>query len=370
MLDFDKELSTFYQLLDEIETEERLLGDAEDALSASVPESGRNGRSDRSSAHSGGVSSTQTPVVSTVRPESVTEVKRTEAPIENRISSLLSALSNQRRIIVGTVAAVGILMVGISHGGTLIKKSLGLVSQSEPSTVSLTISTEPGGARVFVDGELVGVSPFQDVQISSRSRVVEVLKPGFERLDSLIDASRDLALVLPLESTSSDAKEVSIVRATSLHAREVPSLPEADSLNASPADSLMASVGDTLVASANDTLISSFELVALRLPTRPVEDVRPTLQTESEPQSSHKARVIGEQKRFSDLTVDEFSRLRSEGDERYGAGLYSEAVTFYEQALQLRPGNTAVVNSIRMARAAAAIDELPSTVFSSDDATE
>ncbi|MBT8399397.1 MAG: PEGA domain-containing protein [Rhodothermia bacterium] len=367
MLDFDKELSTFYQLLDEIEAEERRLGTSDAEARQSSLESSPSGPPSDSVDVGDATSIAAIEVASASSLEPGTHLRRADAPTSGSLSSRLSARARRHPVVIAAIAATAILIAGISHGGTLIKEWSAAMSQTEPSNVTMAISTDPGGARVFVDGELIGVSPFEDVQIPAGSRALRIVKHGLAPVDSLIDASDDLVLHLTLDPVHLPASTESVVRLASLTSTEEFSLAATDSVQVDPVDTLRIVV--------SDTLLSSVASMASRLPTRPVEVVRTALQTRSELSDGFGHQIVRGDSVTNNGTLpaklnDEFSRLRTLGDERYDSGRYSEAATIYEEASQLRPGNTEIVNSLRLARAAAAIDELPSTVFSPQASNE
>ena len=65
--------------------------------------------------------------------------------------------------------------------------------------VPLSITTDPAGAAIFVDGDYVGVSPLRDVAMTEGRHLISVLKPDYAQLDTVVtlnEASVSLQLTL------------------------------------------------------------------------------------------------------------------------------------------------------------------------------
>ncbi|MDW8090222.1 MAG: DUF4115 domain-containing protein [Meiothermus sp.] len=66
-----------------------------------------------------------------------------------------------------------------------------------PQQVSLRVSTDPSGARVYLDGFLLGQSPLE-VRVEAGERTLRVEAPGYRRHEQVLDLQTDRNLRLTL----------------------------------------------------------------------------------------------------------------------------------------------------------------------------
>jgi serine/threonine protein kinase len=109
-----------------------------------------------------------------------------------------SEYGNQR-MIVGGLAAVALLLAGVN---------LWLVAAGdEPSSsrTQLSVSSEPSGARMFLNGDRTGTTPLSDTTIEENSARIQVKRAGYVPTDTVVrlEGKSEVDLELPLTRKSS-----------------------------------------------------------------------------------------------------------------------------------------------------------------------
>ncbi|NNE34985.1 MAG: PEGA domain-containing protein, partial [Rhodothermales bacterium] len=120
---------------------------------------------------------------------------------------------------------------------------------------SLSVSTFPPGARVYIDADLVGVTPFQDITVAQGLQAISIKKSDFVSVDTMLEIGGSPSLYFELEADPSSqlAYEVDVPETTS----STPSVESNDRSNASdsagretPSDRDVAAIADVAAAGA------------------------------------------------------------------------------------------------------------------------
>ncbi len=104
--------------------------------------------------------------------------------------------------------------------------------------VPVSVTTDPAGAAIFVNGAYMGASPLQDVALAEGRYLISVLKPDYAQLDTVVTLSDASALI---QLTLQKAGEGLVADAAEMIPPETPATPDEAAREEPPATPASAS---------------------------------------------------------------------------------------------------------------------------------
>ncbi len=265
------------------------------------------------------------------------------------------------------------------------------------SGVPLSITTEPVGASIFVDGSYVGASPLQNVVLAEGRRLISVMKRDYAQLDTFVTldgAAAPLQLVLREadDVILAAADETPLPETLAASDEEIPDetpLPPAipDEQPESPPDAAPTDQEQTPPARNADEPRTATEITPA--PQTPVEqpeatpppqpEETPVAETEEVPaediveepaeqaagqtqaaidaqEAAQEQARLAEARRADSLAAlarrneQQYQYLAGQADALFGQGSFEEALAKYEEMLRLRPNDPHATAQIAASR--------------------
>ena len=251
--------------------------------------------------------------------------------------------------------------------------------------VPFSITTEPAGASIFVDGAYVGASPLQDVVLAEGRRLISVMKRDYAQLDTFVTADETLAL---LELTLRETDDVTLaatdteplpetLAASNEEERDEPfpatsdEQPASSSLDTAPVDQQQTPPArdaddPSTEADSAPTPQPSIEQADATPPVQPEDtpvteteetpatDIieEPATQAIPQPTASNDAQEVArEQARLAEArradslaalarrNEQQYQYLAGQADALFGQGNFEEALAKYKEMLRFRPND-------------------------------